>query len=463
MSAEERAAAEAFGRSPDLLERICEDYGRCGLIGEEGNRLLCYLAAVSRRLEHPLSVLILSSSGAGKSALQNVTLGFCPPEDVVRLTSLTGRALFYQDPTSLRHRVLALAETAGGEDAAYAIRSLISEGELVVSTTVRDRSSSRLTTVENRVEGPTAVFCTTTNPEIDPETRSRFFVIGVDESEEQTARVLARQRRRESAPDALREEDVAAVRRLHQTFQRLLRPVRVVNPFAPRLTYGAGRLQSRREQPRYLALINAVAFLRQMSRTARTVCIDGADVDYIEVELDDIAVANQVAAAALGHSIDELSGPARNLLAVLGKLVMERLVQAGLGEDAYGAVIFTRREIREFSGWSHYRVHTHLNELLELQYVLVDIRGPAGPHRYRLAASPFGEMAPMQSLGLKPVERLREEMASAEGGPEVGSVRVRLGSVIDGANHSSEGANDGADGHSVDSEGGGRCAKTPMS
>ena len=76
MSAEERAAAEAFGRSPDLLERICEDYGRCGLIGEEGNRLLCYLTAVSRRLEHPLSVLILSSSGAGKSALQNVTLGF---------------------------------------------------------------------------------------------------------------------------------------------------------------------------------------------------------------------------------------------------------------------------------------------------------------------------------------------------------------------------------------------------
>ena len=109
----------------------------------------------------PLSVLILSSSGAGKSALQDATLAFCPPEDVVRLTSLTGKALFYQDPTSLRHRLLALAETAGGEEAVYAIRSLISEGELVVSTTVRDRGSGRPTTVENRVEGPTAVFCTT--------------------------------------------------------------------------------------------------------------------------------------------------------------------------------------------------------------------------------------------------------------------------------------------------------------
>jgi hypothetical protein len=69
----------------------------------------------------------------------------------------------------------------------------------------------------------------------------------------------------------------------------------------------------------------------------------------------------------------------------------------------------------------------------------------------------------MQGLGLKPVERLREEMASAEGRPEVGSVRVPFGSAIDGASHSSEDANDGADGHSVDSEGDGRCAKTPMS
>ena len=51
-----------------------------------------------------------------------------------------------------------------------------------------------------------------------------------------------------------------------------------------------------------------------------------------------------------------------------------------------GEFSFTRRDIREFSGWGHYRVHTHLNELLELQYVLSDVRGPAGPHRYRLAS-----------------------------------------------------------------------------
>jgi len=463
MSAEERAAAEAFGRSPDLLERICADYGRCGLIGEEHNRLLCYLAAVSRRLEQPLSVLILSSSGAGKSALQNVTLGFCPPEDVVRLTSLTGRALFYQDPTSLRHRVLALAETAGGEEAAYAIRSLISESELVVSTTVRDRGSGMPTTVENRVEGPTAVFCTTTNPQIDPETRSRFFVIGVDESEEQTARVLDWQRRRESAPDGLRQEDIEAVRRLHRNFQRLLRPVRVANPYATHLTYGTGRLQSRREQPRYLALISAVAFLRQMSRPVRTATVDGAEVDYIEVDLDDIEVANRIVAAALGHSVDELSRPARSLLALLVELVRARLAEAGLPGDDLRSVSFTRREVREFSGLSHYRVHTHLNELLDLQYVLLDGRGPGGPHRYRLASLLPQEGTLMQNLGLKSVELLRQEVTPAADTPTVGSVGLALGSGSLPTTAVCPETNNAAVGHSAVPEEDQRCTNRPRS
>ena len=48
-------------------------------------------------------------------------------------------------------------------------------------------------------EGPTAVFLTTTNPEIDPETKSRFFVTSVDESREQTQAILMFQRRRTTA------------------------------------------------------------------------------------------------------------------------------------------------------------------------------------------------------------------------------------------------------------------------
>ncbi|MGH9967427.1 MAG: CHC2 zinc finger domain-containing protein, partial [Pyrinomonadaceae bacterium] len=50
LSDEEQKAALELLRDPKLLERILADYERCGVVGEETNKLVCYLAAVSRKL-----------------------------------------------------------------------------------------------------------------------------------------------------------------------------------------------------------------------------------------------------------------------------------------------------------------------------------------------------------------------------------------------------------------------------
>jgi hypothetical protein len=384
MTAAERKDAEAFGKSPELIARILGDFETGGLVGEKANKLLCYLAMTSRKTADPLSVLILSSSGAGKTALQDAALAFCPPEDVVKLTSLTGKALFYKDETSLMHKVLALEEGAGAEEAAYAIRNLISAKELVVEATIKDLITGRLTTMANRVKGPTSVFYTVTDPEVDPETRSRFWVLGIDESREQTDRILAFQRQRQTLTGL--RGDVAAdpVVSVHRNFQRLLRPLAVVNPYASGLSYGDTRLQARRDQPKYLNLIKAVAFLRQMQKPVRTMSQHGRGVEYIEVDLDDIRIANELAVELLARSLDELSHPARSLLEQLETLADARVAAGADPEAGRLSVSFTRREVREFSGWSNYRVHTHLKELVEYEYVQVDAGRNGVTGRYRL-------------------------------------------------------------------------------
>ena len=301
----------------------------------------------------------------------------------MQLTSLTGKALFYQDEASLKHKILAMEETGGAEEATYAIRNLISSGKLVVSTTVRDRTTGRLTTSENRVEGPTMVFCTSTNPQIDPETRSRFFVIGIDESRQQTLDVLAWQRQRQTLEGLSDEQHVSAIRARHHRFQRLLRPLRVVNPLAPSLCYDDSRLQARRDQPKYLRLIQSVAFLRQFSKSLKS--SDQSRVEYIEIDAADMAVADKLAASMLASSRDELSVPSRDLLGVLEALVNERLRSLETTDTRARDITFTRRDLREFSGWSNYRVHTHLKELVELEYVLVLSGHERSRHPYRLA------------------------------------------------------------------------------
>jgi len=408
ISEEDEKEAREFGRSPDLIEKIIVDFESCGLVGERHNKLLCYLAAVSRKMDEPLSVLILSSSGSGKSTLQDTTLRFCPPEDVIKLTSLTGKALFYKDEMSLKHKVLALEEEAGADEASYAIRNLISAGELVIETTVRDGTTGRLTSVPNRVQGPTAVFYTVTDPQVDPETRSRFFVLGIDESRDQTRAILERQRQRQKngglLADHLREEALCR----HRNFQRLLQPLVVVNPFAEQLTYGDHRLQARRDQPKYLNLIRAIAFLRQMSKAVKSWQTDNGDaIPYIEVDLADVRTGNELATAVLGTTLDELSSPSRDLLRLLEEMVTATLDNLGADALDRSAVAFTRRQIREFTGWSNYRVHTHLRELVDLEYVTIESGRNGMPFRYRLPYDGEGKNGERFLLGLRNANDLK--------------------------------------------------------
>jgi hypothetical protein len=430
MTAEHRAEAEAMGKSPDLIQLILDDYERCGLVGERANKLLCYLAMTSRKMEKPLAVLILSSSGAGKTMLQDTAMAFCPPEDLVKLTSLSGKALFYKEGGSLKNKALALEEGDGVEEAMYALRNLISAGELVTESTIKDPASGRLTTMENRVEGPTAVFLTTTKPDGDPETKSRFFITSVDESREQTQAILICQRRRQTLAGLAEKLATEPILRKHRNFQRLLKPLPVVNRYADQLSYADDRLQGRRDQPKYLNLINAVALLRQMQKQARPVRNgDAAPVEYIEVDKEDIRLANELATEILGHSLDELSRPAVDLLQLLLKMAKPTDGTAkekkssrppATGEPARREAqwvhreaqlapspAFTRRQIREFTGWSNARVHRYLQELIELEFVLMEHGRNGVLHRYRLAYEGQGQDGRKFLLGLKPVNELR--------------------------------------------------------
>jgi hypothetical protein len=267
--------------------------------------------------------------------------------------------------------------------------------------------------MENRVEGPTSVFITTTDPETDPETRSRFFVTSIDEGREQTRAILDFQRRRQTLEGVRGGLDVDAVLRRHRNFQRLLKPLAVVNPHAGQLTYGDDRLQGRRDQPKYLNLIKAVAFLHQLQRPVRQARRSNGQVfDYLEVAPSDVRTANRLAHDVLGHSLDELSRPSRSLLMELERMVHERAkagsepAAGGTVGESLNRVSFTRRQIRQATGWSNYRVHTHLRELLDLEYVCLEADRYTGGHRYRLLYDGQGKDGEKFMLGLSSVEGL---------------------------------------------------------
>ena len=240
-----------------------------GLVGEETNKLVGYLAAVSRKLAAPLAVLVQSSSAAGKSSLMDAVLAFVPEGERVRYSAITGQALFYMGRGDLKHRILALCEEEGASRAAYALKLLQSDGRLTIASTGKDAATGALVTQEYRVEGPVMLFLTTTAIELDEELLNRCLVLSVDEGRTQTEAIHRLQRQRRTLEGLLAREARTNILKLHQNAQLLLRPLAVVNPYADRLTFLADRTRARRDHEKYLTLIDAIALLHQHQRPIR--------------------------------------------------------------------------------------------------------------------------------------------------------------------------------------------------
>jgi len=231
MTGADKARALALLKNPAMFDEITSDFETIGYTGEEMNKLLCYIAAVSRKMEQPLSVMIQSRSAAGKSYLQDTVLSMVPEADFVKYTRLTDQALFYKDKDSLKHKILAIEELDGMNGAVYSIRSIQSSKKITIAYTGKDPVTGELKTQDNTVEGPLMVFITTTQVDIDGETASRFVFISIDESEEMTKKILAKQRQSQTMEGMINKLKSAEIIQKHKDANKLLKPLHVFNPY----------------------------------------------------------------------------------------------------------------------------------------------------------------------------------------------------------------------------------------
>jgi DNA primase len=380
----EREEALELLRDPKLLERIGEDLGRVGLVGELDNKLVAYLAATSRKLEEPLAVVIQSSSAAGKSSLMDAVLSLMPEEERVQYSAMTGQSLFYMSGQDLKHKVLAIVEEEGAERASYALKLLQSEGELTIASTGKDPATGRLVTHTYRVEGPVSIMLTTTAIEVDEELLNRCLVLTVDEGREQTRAIHERQRRSRTIEGKIEREERTRIRRTHRNAQRLLRPIFVANPYAPELRFADHVTRTRRDHMKYLTLISAVAFLHQHQRRVLSVEHGGQRIEYIEATEGDVAIATRLANTVLSRSLDELPPQTRRLLGEIATMVEGRMAEEGVERRL---VRFSRREVREWSGWSQTQVKLHMERLEALEYLVpYRMRGPLVVYELAYAA-----------------------------------------------------------------------------
>jgi len=435
MEEAEQQAALALLKSPDLVERILADLKTCGLVGEETNKLVGYLAAVSRKLDKPLGVVIQSSSAAGKSSLMDAVLSFVPEEDKVKYSAMTGQSLFYMGETNLKHKALAIVEEEGASRASYALKLLQSEGELTIASTGKDPVSGNLITQQYRVEGPVALLVTTTARDIDEELMNRCLVLSVDEGREQTRAIHQLQRDRRTLEGLIARREKDSLIALHQNAQRLLKPLDVLNPYARFLTFPDQTTRLRRDHEKYLTLIDTIAFIHQHQRTVKSAQRGEQRIEYIEVTLADIELANRIAHDVLGRSLDELPPQTRRLLKLVDGYVSEQCKTQSIKRSDFR---FSRKPVRDATGLSDTQLRLHLERLVQMEYLLVH-RGQRGQSfEYELLYDGAGENDHTFVPGLIDPDTLKAAATTAassrgDAGQFAGSTRPQRGANAAGS------------------------------
>ena len=365
-AAEIKEAMELL-KSPDLIAKISEAFDAAGIAGESTNKLAAYLAGTSRLLRKPLAVIIQSTSAAGKTTLMEAVLSFFPSEEQIKYSAMTGQSLYYLGETNLKHKILAIVEEEGAEKASYALKLLQSEGELTIASTGKDANTGRMETQTYHVEGPVAIVLTTTSIDIDEELMNRCLVLTVDESKQQTERIHRLQREARTVAGIVAAEKRQAILNTLTNAQRLLKPYRIANDFAPRLTFTSDRTRTRRDHEKYLTLIDTIALLHQHQREPIKKLVAGKWVEMLPVTVADIEAANRIAPEVLGRSLDELPPQTRRMLEEIKTMVKE-YCEAKHVEQA--RCHFSRKMVRERTGWSEFQVRTHIQKLEDLEYIV---------------------------------------------------------------------------------------------
>lgn len=366
MTPEEQAAATELLRDPRLLDRVLEDFDKCGVVGEETNKKVSYLAAVSRLLPKPLAIVTQSSSAAGKSSLMDAVLDFMPEEQHEEYSAMTGQSLYYMGEKNLKHKILAITEQQGAERASYPLKLLQSEGKLKIASTGKDPVSGKHVTHDYTVEGPVMIFFTTTAHEVDEELLNRCIVLTVNEDREQTRAIHQKQREAQTLEGLKTRMRQNKILKLHRNAQRLLRPIPVVNEHLKNLDFPDQMTRTRRDHMKFITLISAIALLHQHQREIKSSTEDGDTLEYIEATEGDVKLAWALTNQVVVRSLDDVQAQTRRLLLLLDTMVTHECERLMVERSDYR---FTRATVRQFTRWSDSQLKTHLHRLEELEYL----------------------------------------------------------------------------------------------
>ncbi|MBX2916275.1 MAG: toprim domain-containing protein [Cyclobacteriaceae bacterium] len=340
-----------FLSKPNLIKRWNELIGKAGVIGEENSRIFLMTIAITHKMKEPLHALIQGSSGSGKTHLMAKVYNFIPQQDKKNFTRVTEGSLYNYGMYDLQNKLICIEDLDGmKEEAQFAFRELQSKGVIISSTSTKD-DNGNVSAMERIVYGPIASMSCTTKGEIYEDNMSRCFIIAVDESIEQSRKVIQYQNQKASGQiDEVKERQCTE---FIQTMVTLLKSYDVINPYADKVHLPEEAHKIRRLNGLYQAFVKAITLMHQYQRRKD-------ERGRLVSEKEDLQIAAEIMFESILLKVDELDGSLRQFYEQLKAYIKTK------GNDHYE---FGQREVRQALHVSKSQLQRYLHDLEQLEYI----------------------------------------------------------------------------------------------
>ena len=327
---EAQQSAREILASPHFFALYLEALKRQGLVGEEKAALVVLIVIVSRLLKRPINLMVKGQSSSGKNFLVRKSLSLLPKDAVREITSTSQRAWNYA-ADAFCHRVVLIQELNESSGTAHPIRLLMSEGQLV--RLVTQRVGADWITRRYVVKGPIASISTTTRNVLEIDDETRHLSLWVDESVEQTDRVVHAY----GFERPLTRQERLTWRMVHRLLEKKIGHNIQLPAWFSKVADGLYKhdLRVRRYYPAFVEACRTVALIRSFQRTHQTTSTGKLCVDFA-----DFAIAASIFDEVYVESLHRDEGPATET-----RKVVERLTALRNGKPVHARDLATELSI----------------------------------------------------------------------------------------------------------------------
>ena len=357
----------SFGKEKGLINNLNNLIGHSGIVGEEKNRLFLFCIASSHKMKKTLHVVVQGSSGSGKTHLIKKVADLMPEERVKRFTRISEKSFYNYGEFDLVNMLIVLEDYDGmKEEAEFALRELQTNEILISSTSKKDEITGEIKSGENKVRGPIASMVATTHGEMYHDNETRVFFITIDETEEQTKKIIAFKNQISAGEINQGEQEKSKL--FIQNFIRSLKPLKVKNTWIKHIDLPVNSDQKRRLHSLFEAFCEQITILHQYQRKRD-------ENGKLITEKQDIELAIDLMFESIVLKIDELNGRLRDFYEKVKDFV-------NVHNKEYE---FTRMEIRHFTKLGNTQIHDNLRLLEEMEYIQKVHSSRHNTHSYKIA------------------------------------------------------------------------------